>query len=147
VKDLLRFLLAILVLAFAGATSYVAYNLYFVEDLFVDVTAGTYRGFAVGMTREEVRNRIYTYAEERHRNHVVEIDFLIEGVQQEFGVDASRPLENAHVEEFLGADTWVIYLCKNECGWRKHYHWMSFVFSGDSLVRVAEWKKRRWELP
>ncbi len=140
-----HYFLAMVVSITLGVGTYITYNILFVENLFIEKTSGTYSGFSIGTSKQGVFNELTKYLPKVGSKYTTEIKLSDEGGQNV--IFLSLDINQVNVADFAKFDTWVIYICKGICDWRKENHWISFIFEDDRLIRIAEYEKRKWELP
>jgi len=135
------FLIAILVL-------YVIYNLYFVENIFIEKTSGEHYGFSIGMKKDVATSKLEEYLSEINENHGVEYVLAKDGKEDVDSLNSIQfSADGSSLPEFKDNNVWVIYICDGACDWRVGHHWLSFSFENEKLIRIAEYERRMWELP
>ena len=144
-KKLISLSLILVFILLLIAVLYVVYKLYVQENYFVEITKGAYLEFLVGDSKKTTANKVENFLNKIQNDNAVEVK--LRKNTADTASDLIMQFKDVDYQMWSAYDYWVIYICEFECDWKKNNRWISFAFNGDKLSRIAEFERRRWELP
>ena len=141
--------LAILSIAiFIGITvlaSYAAYMIYIQQDLYEEVTSGSYQNYFIGESKIATLSEIKKSFSKLDNINSIEASLRDgENVVKNAIEFSDNEINKLTIDSLMATQIWVFYLCENKCDWQKQNRWISFKFEEDKLTRVANYELRRW---
>ncbi|MDW3095386.1 MAG: hypothetical protein R8G33_06925 [Gammaproteobacteria bacterium] len=141
----LAILSTVIFIGIAVLASYAAYKIYIQQDLYEEVTRGSYKNYSISESKKATLSEIKKSFSKLDDINSIEASLRdSENVEKKAITFDVNDINKATIDSLMATQIWVFYLCEDKCDWQKQNRWISFKFEEDKLSRVADYELRRW---